>query len=118
MRSGGREVRLLRDAGRVGDEDAGGDPENLLIRGEAVDALLTTSDGVRASDLLDRSWTITPRRGSERSGAAESKAVVWRQTRQFSMRSSITGPSEFSTSAAAKVGCVVRSNVTVWNVSV
>ena len=37
------EVRLLRDAGRVGEEDEGDGPENLLIRGDALHALLSLS---------------------------------------------------------------------------
>ena len=37
------EVRLLRDAGRVGDEDEGDGPENLLIRGDALHSLLSLS---------------------------------------------------------------------------
>ena len=35
------EVRLLRDAGRVGKEDEGEGPENLLVRGDALHALLS-----------------------------------------------------------------------------
>ena len=37
------EVRLLRDAGRVGKEEEGDGPENLLIRGDALHALLSLS---------------------------------------------------------------------------
>lgn len=37
------EVRLLRDAGRVGEDDESGVPENLLIRGDALHALLSLS---------------------------------------------------------------------------
>jgi adenine-specific DNA-methyltransferase len=37
------EVRLLRDAGRVGEDPESGGPENLLIRGDALHALLSLS---------------------------------------------------------------------------